>query len=79
LFSFHVPPRRGADAGKSICSVSRPPPLTRGEDGGGGEMDVRFPHSPAEVAKVELVQFGVLGPDEIVMPCPSSGRLLCLN
>ncbi|CAD6260248.1 unnamed protein product [Miscanthus lutarioriparius] len=28
-------------------------------------MDVRFPHSPAEVAKVELVQFGVLSPDEI--------------
>ncbi|EES09829.1 hypothetical protein BDA96_05G145200 [Sorghum bicolor] len=28
-------------------------------------MDVRFPHSPAEVAKVELVQFGILSPDEI--------------
>jgi hypothetical protein len=31
-------------------------------------MDVRLPHSPAEVAKVELVQFGILSPDEIVMP-----------
>ncbi|KAL6659840.1 hypothetical protein ACP70R_002669 [Stipagrostis hirtigluma subsp. patula] len=28
-------------------------------------MDTRFPHSPAEVAKVELVQFGVLSPDQI--------------
>lgn len=28
-------------------------------------MDIRFPHSPAEVAKVRLVQFGILSPDEI--------------
>ncbi|WVZ87666.1 hypothetical protein U9M48_034272 [Paspalum notatum var. saurae] len=28
-------------------------------------MDVRFPYSPAEVAKVQLVQFGILSPDEI--------------
>ncbi|CAD6341703.1 unnamed protein product [Miscanthus lutarioriparius] len=28
-------------------------------------MDARFPYSPAEVAKVELVQFGILSPDEI--------------
>ncbi|CAO2141859.1 unnamed protein product [Urochloa humidicola] len=28
-------------------------------------MDTRFSHSPAETAKVELVQFGVLSPDEI--------------
>uniref|UniRef100_K3ZN27 DNA-directed RNA polymerase subunit n=1 Tax=Setaria italica TaxID=4555 RepID=K3ZN27_SETIT len=28
-------------------------------------MDARFPYSPAETAKVELVQFGVLSPDEI--------------
>ncbi|KAG2562256.1 DNA-directed RNA polymerase II subunit RPB1-like [Panicum virgatum] len=28
-------------------------------------MDERFPYSPAETAKVELVQFGVLSPDEI--------------
>ena len=41
-------------------------------------MDVRFPHSPAEVAKVELVQFGVLSPDEIVMPLVRSPPL-CLN
>jgi hypothetical protein len=31
-------------------------------------MDARFPYSPAEVAKVELVQFGILSPDEIVIP-----------
>jgi hypothetical protein len=42
-------------------------------------MDVRFLHSPAEVAKVELVQFGILGPDEIIMPCPSSARPLLLE
>jgi hypothetical protein len=42
-------------------------------------MDMSFLHSPAEVANVELVQFGILGPDEIVMPCPSSARPLCLN
>uniref|UniRef100_A0A0E0QEI2 DNA-directed RNA polymerase subunit n=1 Tax=Oryza rufipogon TaxID=4529 RepID=A0A0E0QEI2_ORYRU len=30
-----------------------------------GEMDARFPYSPAEVAKVQLVQFGILSPDEI--------------
>jgi hypothetical protein len=41
-------------------------------------MDVRFPHSPAEVAKVELVQFGVLSPDEIVIPLVHSPPL-CLN
>ena len=36
--------------------------------GGLGDMDAaRFPYSPAEVAKVEAVQFGVLSPDEIVM------------
>ncbi|KAA8532028.1 hypothetical protein F0562_006830 [Nyssa sinensis] len=28
-------------------------------------MDIRFPHSPAEVAKVRVVQFGILSPDEI--------------
>ncbi|KAG9136952.1 hypothetical protein Leryth_013806 [Lithospermum erythrorhizon] len=28
-------------------------------------MDTRFPFSPAEVAKVRLVQFGILSPDEI--------------
>ncbi|XP_065856882.1 DNA-directed RNA polymerase II subunit RPB1-like [Euphorbia lathyris] len=28
-------------------------------------MDMRFPYSPAEVAKVRLVQFGLLSPDEI--------------
>ena len=31
-------------------------------------MDARFPYSPAEVAKVQLVQFGILSPDEIVIP-----------
>nr|GEX12248.1 DNA-directed RNA polymerase II subunit 1 [Tanacetum cinerariifolium] len=29
------------------------------------DMDIRFPYSPAEVAKVRLVQFGILSPDEI--------------
>lgn len=29
-------------------------------------MDLRFPFSPAEVAKVRTVQFGILSPDEIV-------------
>jgi len=33
-------------------------------------MDARFPYSPAEVAKVQLVQFGILSPDEIVIPLP---------
>ncbi|KAK9050837.1 hypothetical protein SSX86_030193 [Deinandra increscens subsp. villosa] len=28
-------------------------------------MDIRFPYSPAEVAKVRLVQFGILSPAEI--------------
>ncbi|CAI9097414.1 OLC1v1033836C1 [Oldenlandia corymbosa var. corymbosa] len=28
-------------------------------------MDIQFPYSPAEVAKVRVVQFGVLSPDEI--------------
>ncbi|XP_077241839.1 DNA-directed RNA polymerase II subunit RPB1-like isoform X2 [Tasmannia lanceolata] len=28
-------------------------------------MDMRFPYSPAEVAKVKVVQFGILSPDEI--------------
>ncbi|PPD96835.1 hypothetical protein GOBAR_DD06103 [Gossypium barbadense] len=28
-------------------------------------MDLRFPYSPAEVAKVRVVQFGILSPDEI--------------
>ncbi|CAI0559454.1 unnamed protein product [Linum tenue] len=28
-------------------------------------MDIRFPFSPAEVAKVRCVQFGILSPDEI--------------
>ncbi|KAL9356858.1 hypothetical protein Peur_050111 [Populus x canadensis] len=28
-------------------------------------MDTRFPYSPAEVAKVRMVQFGILSPDEI--------------
>lgn len=30
-------------------------------------MDTRFPFSPAEVAKVRVVQFGILSPDEIVI------------
>jgi hypothetical protein len=34
-------------------------------------MDARFPYSPAEVAKVHLVQFGILSPDEIVIPLAS--------
>ena len=29
-------------------------------------MEQRFPYSPAEVAKVRTVQFGILSPDEIV-------------
>ena len=34
-------------------------------------MDMRFPYSPAEVAKVRMVQFGILSPDEIVTSrCP---------
>lgn len=28
-------------------------------------MDLRFPFSPAEVAKVRTVQFGIVSPDEI--------------
>ncbi|KAL1315999.1 DNA-directed RNA polymerase II subunit RPB1 [Arachis duranensis] len=28
-------------------------------------MDIRFPYSPAEVAKVRRVQFGIISPDEI--------------
>ncbi|XP_074308455.1 DNA-directed RNA polymerase II subunit RPB1-like isoform X1 [Silene latifolia] len=28
-------------------------------------MDTRFPYSPAEVAKVHMIQFGILSPDEI--------------
>ncbi|GMP87330.1 hypothetical protein CsSME_00039748 [Camellia sinensis var. sinensis] len=28
-------------------------------------MVIRFPYSPAEVAKVRMVQFGILSPDEI--------------
>jgi DNA-directed RNA polymerase II subunit RPB1 len=28
-------------------------------------MDMRFPYSPAEVAKVRMVQFGIISPDEI--------------
>ncbi|XP_078178379.1 DNA-directed RNA polymerase II subunit RPB1-like [Carex rostrata] len=28
-------------------------------------MDLRFPFSPAEVAKVQMVQFGIISPDEI--------------
>lgn len=31
-------------------------------------MDMRFSFSPAEVAKVRMVQFGILSPDEIVNP-----------
>ena len=42
-------------------------------------MDERFPYSPAETTKVELVQFGVLSPDEIVMPPRSLAPLLCLK
>lgn len=30
-------------------------------------MDARFPYSPAETASVRTVQFGILGPDEIVI------------
>lgn len=33
-------------------------------------MDLRFPYSPAEVAKVRMVQFGILSPDEIVILYP---------
>lgn len=33
-------------------------------------MDTRFPFSPAEVAKVHMVQFGILSPDEIVIFWP---------
>nr|ACG26059.1 hypothetical protein [Zea mays] len=42
-------------------------------------MDARFPYSPAEVAKVEFVQFGILSPDEIVIPLASlpSPRCYC--
>uniref|UniRef100_A0A453RXI8 Uncharacterized protein n=1 Tax=Aegilops tauschii subsp. strangulata TaxID=200361 RepID=A0A453RXI8_AEGTS len=41
-------------------------------------MDARFPYSPAEVAKVKLVQFGILSPDEIVIPrLPHPHRRLC--
>jgi len=43
-------------------------------------MDARFPYSPAEVAKVQLVQFGILSPDEIVIPLPpppSAAGSLC--
>ncbi|KAF5935378.1 hypothetical protein HYC85_026507 [Camellia sinensis] len=29
-------------------------------------MVIRFPYSPAEVAKVRMVQFGILSPDEII-------------
>lgn len=29
-------------------------------------MDIRFPFSPAEIAKVRMVQFGILSPEEIV-------------
>jgi hypothetical protein len=35
-------------------------------------MDARFPYSPAEVAKVHVVQFGILSPDEIVISPPSN-------
>lgn len=35
-------------------------------------MDARFAHSPAETAKVQLVQFGILSPDEIVIPPPAA-------
>ncbi|KAK9691541.1 hypothetical protein RND81_09G203000 [Saponaria officinalis] len=28
-------------------------------------METRFPHSPMEVAKVQMIQFGILSPDEI--------------
>ena len=31
-------------------------------------MDQRFPYSPAELAKVKVVQFGIMSPDEIVRP-----------
>lgn len=34
-------------------------------------MDLRFPYSPAEVAKVRMVQFGILSPDEIVILLPT--------
>lgn len=42
-------------------------------------MDVRFPFSPAETAKVRTVQFGILSPDEIVinfLPLGNSCRCL---
>jgi hypothetical protein len=38
-------------------------------------MDARFPYSPAEVAKVQCVQFGILSPDEIVIPPPPASPL----
>ncbi|KAK8946801.1 DNA-directed RNA polymerase II subunit RPB1 [Platanthera zijinensis] len=35
-------------------------------------MDIRFPYSPAEVAKVRCVIFGILSPDEIAYSISSS-------
>ena len=35
-------------------------------------MDIRFPFSPAEIAKVRMVQFGILSPDEIVISLSDS-------
>uniref|UniRef100_A0A453MB29 Uncharacterized protein n=1 Tax=Aegilops tauschii subsp. strangulata TaxID=200361 RepID=A0A453MB29_AEGTS len=60
--------------GDRIRSRSPPPPA-RSTENPRGEMDARFAHSPAEAAKVQLVQFGILSPDEIVMPRPSRRRL----
>ncbi|GJU06066.1 RNA polymerase II largest subunit [Tanacetum coccineum] len=40
-------------------------------------MDIRFSYSPAEVAKVHLVQFGILSPDEIVRFSLREKSLFC--
>lgn len=42
-------------------------------------MDIRFPYSPAEVAKVRTVQFGILSPDEIVNFSNLSSFFICSN
>ena len=63
---------RGGDRIRSI-----PTPPGRGGDNQRGVMAARFAHSPAEAAKVQLVQFGILSPDEIVMPRLPPAGLLC--
>lgn len=43
-------------------------------------MDQRFAYSPADLARVKTVQFGILGPDEIVrsrfFSCPELVRVV---